>query len=229
MTEEKISILFAEDDALCAEATKALLAMKGWKVEWVNDGKKAWILYQRQKPDLLLLDLDMPKKDGLTLIREVRAEDDATPIVLYSGTVSNETEIEALDAGASDVVRKDGDPKVLLARLHAAYKRCQTEGGKPHVYPLSRETTYNSTRQVLKHNETELKLSRQENTLLKLLCAKRGEAVAPEYLINGIWGKQLIGKKHALQKLVSSVRRKMEGDVEVDICWTENGYLLKQK
>ena len=225
----KISILLAEDDRMSAYATKDWLELHGWEVEWANDGKKAWILYQRRKPDVLLLDLDMPKKDGLELIRTLRAEDQSTPIVLYSGKMSTEKEIEALQAGANDVINKGVDPRILLARIQTAYERCRITGGSPHLYQLSARTTFNSVNRVLRIAGQEAVLTEKEGTCLHSLCAQEGQSVSPDFLIQQIWGKASLNKEHALQNVVSSVRRKLRADKSIVLLLRDGGYVLTKE
>lgn len=226
---EKMTILLAEDDRMSAEATRELLESQGWSTEWASDGRKAWTLYQRRKPDLVLLDLDMPKMDGLTLIQQMRETDKRTPIVLYSGKAGTAEEVKALEAGASDVVGKGAEPEVLIARLKAAYRRCCAEGEEPHVYRLSAKTTYNSASRRLRTDEEETVLKEKEGVLLHTLCARRGEAVSEEALLKGLWGEGILSKKHALQNLVSRLRKRLEADEEVQLVKREDGYVLEKE
>ena len=84
MDEAKISILYAEDDEFGAKLTKTILEKENFEVEIVSDGSEAWKAYKERKPDILLLDLDMPGKDGLEITRLVREHDQQTPILVYT-------------------------------------------------------------------------------------------------------------------------------------------------
>ena len=226
--ETRISILLAEDDRMSAEATRELLEAKGWEVEWVNDGRKALTLFQRRKPDLVLLDLQMPKVDGIGVIRQMRAADGQTPIVLYSGTVSETEEVEALEAGANYVVKKTESAELLVAKVEAVYRHCHTEGQEPHVYRLSERTTYNSVNRTLNASGECTKLTEMEGRLMGLLCAHLGGTVAQKELIAGIWGQAILKKEHALEKLVSGIRKKLDDGADVGIFYQEGGYLLRK-
>ena len=226
---EKMTILLAEDDRMSAEATRELLESQGWSTEWASDGRKAWTLYQRRKPDLVLLDLDMPKMDGLTLIQQMRETDKRTPIVLYSGKAGTAEEVKALEAGASDVVGKGAEPEVLIARLKAAYRRCCAEGEEPHVYRLSARTTYNSASRRLRTGEEETVLKGKEGTLLHTLCARRGEAVPQEALLKGLWGESVLSKKHALQNIICGLRKKLETDEGIALIFRDGSYIIEAK
>lgn len=226
---EKMTILLAEDDRMSAEATRELLEAQGWSTEWASDGRKAWTLYQRRKPDLVLLDLEMPKMDGLTLIRQMRETDKRTPIVLYSGKAGTAEEVKALEAGASDVVGKGAEPEVLIARLKAAYKRCHAEEESAHVYRLSARTTYNSASRRLRIGEEETLLKGKEGSLLHTLCARRGEAVPQETLLKGLWGESVLSKKHALQNIICGLRKKLETDEGIALIFRDGSYIIETK
>lgn len=89
MDEAKISILYAEDDEFGAKLTKTILEKENFEVEIVSDGSEAWKAYKERKPDILLLDLDMPGKDGLEITRLVREHDQQTPILSYTPLTEN--------------------------------------------------------------------------------------------------------------------------------------------
>ena len=200
------TVLFAEDDKEFAKSTKVFLEAGGWTVQWVNDGKKARVLYERQKPDVLLLDLNMPKLDGLGLIRQVRETDEGTPIVLYSGKISDSEVVEALEAGANDVVRKGVNAKELLARLKKQHELASVYPGRAHVYVLAEGVEFNSLSGVLKTKERQQVLKGPEATLLKLLCARMNEWVSKEFLNDILWAGKTRDKEGRLQKCAMAVK-----------------------
>ena len=102
--ENKNSILYAEDDALGAELIKAILERNHFLVDIASDGEKAWESYKRKKPDILLLDLDMPQKNGLEVTRLIREQDKQTHIIVYTSHGEAEREIAILDAGADEFI-----------------------------------------------------------------------------------------------------------------------------
>lgn len=102
MDEAKISILYAEDDEFGAKLTKTILEKENFEVEIVSDGSEAWKAYKERKPDILLLDLDMPGKDGLEITRLVREHDQQTPILVYTTHGEPAKEVAVLDAGADE-------------------------------------------------------------------------------------------------------------------------------
>ena len=212
------TLLFAEDDKEFGEATKFFLEANGWNVVWVNDGRKAWILYERQKPDVLLLDLQMPKLDGLALIRQIREAGGNTPIVLYSGTLNDDKVVEALESGADDVVAKGISPMVLLARLEKQYENALVYPGKAHVYFLAKGVVFNSENGELKIGEQKQILRGQEAILLKLLCGRKNEWVEKAFLCEVLWTNKVSNKDGRLQKCVAALKDCLKEAGAVEMC-----------
>lgn len=220
-------ILFAEDDAKHAAATKALLEAAGWTVEWVNDGKKAWTLYERRKPDLLLVDWEMPKTDGATLIRQVRERDGRTPIVVYSGKVCDEDLRMFFELRADEVVRKGVSGTELLSRVENQYQRVCQYPERPHVYWLGKEAEFNSASGCLKTGGKERRLPWREAALLRLLCENANRAVADEFLLERLWAKEGEGSLAQLRKCVSALKKYVGEEGGFGISREADGYILR--
>ena len=221
-----MSILLAEDNRQNAKATREVLETRGWTSRWAQDGAKAWILFRQQKPDVVIVDLEMPRMGGLELIRLIRETDERTPIVVYSGTVTEGSELEAVKAGVNCVMKKTESTPLFLAKLERVYKQCCSAEGNPHIFTLSARTTYNCLSQVLRIDEKEEVLTNKEGLLMELLCKHWGETVTMDKLFHGIWKRATLGKKHALENLVSGLRKKIATDEEVNIVRHEDGYAL---
>ena len=183
-----IRILYAEDDADGAKLTKMILEKENFDVEIALNGAKAWDAYKKQKPDILLVDLDMPKIDGLELTRMIRENDRQTHIIVYTSHGEPAKEIAVLDAGADEFIPK-GSPEILIAHMKRLGDRIKGCMNIPHLYQLSKHTTYNSiTREVTIDGITK-RLPKNEGRFLQLLCAKNHEIADKSYLIIGTWGK----------------------------------------
>lgn len=224
--ETRMSILLAEDNRPNAEATREVLEARGWTTRWAQDGAKAWTLFRQQKPDVVIVDLEMPRMGGLELIRLIRETDERTPIVVYSGTVTEESELEAVEAGVNCVMKKTESTPLFLAKLERVYKQCCTTDGSPHIFVLSARTTYNCLSRVVRTEGMEAKLTEKEGRLMELLCKHWGGTVSMANLFHGIWKRATLGKKHALENLVSGLRKKIAKDEEVNIVRHEDGYAL---
>ena len=226
MDEAKISILYAEDDEFGAKLTKTILEKENFEVEIVSDGSEAWKAYKERKPDILLLDLDMPGKDGLEITRLVREHDQQTPILVYTTHGEPAKEVAVLDAGADEFINKERPPEVLIAYMKRVREKIKKYLNIPHVYRLSDHTTYNSITRELIIDGITTQLKTIDGRFLQLLCAKNHEVSGKSYLIHGIWGKADINKESELKKYASRVRINLKTDPTLKIEFRDDGYIL---
>jgi len=226
MDESRIKILYAEDDAFGAELTKTILEKENFEVKTAANGKKAWKAYKEWKPDILLLDLDMPGKDGLELTRIVREKDQQTPIIVYTSHGEPAKEVAVLDAGADEFINKACPAEILTAYMKRIREKIRKCMNLPHLYQLSEHTTYNSITRELTIDETITQLKKTDGRLLQLLCAKNNEIAGKSYLIQGIWGKAAIHKEPELKKYASRVRSYLKSDSSLQIEFQDGGYIL---
>lgn len=226
MDEAKISILYAEDDEFGAKLTKTILEKENFEVEIVSDGSEAWKAYKERKPDILLLDLDMPGKDGLEITRLVREHDQQTPILVYTTHGEPAKEVALLDAGADEFINKERPPEVLIAYMKRVREKIKKYMNIPHLYRLSDHTTYNSITRELIIDGITTQLKTIDGRFLQLLCAKNHEVSSKSYLIHGIWGKADINKESELKKYASRVRINLKTDPTLKIEFRDEGYIL---
>ena len=220
-----IRILYAEDDADGAKLTKMILKKENFEVEIATNGAKAWDAYKKQKPDILLVDLDMPKIDGLELTRMIRENDRQTHIIVYTSHGEPAKEIAVLDAGADEFIPK-GSPEILIAHMKRLRDRIKGCMNIPHLYQLSKHTTYNSiTREVTIDGITK-RLPKNEGRFLQLLCAKNHEIADKSYLIIGTWGKADKNKEPEVKKYISRLRGYLKADPSLQIDHEGDGYIL---
>lgn len=222
----KINILYAEDDPNCASLTKNILERKDFLVEIVPNGDIVWQTYQRNKPDILMLDLEMPGKSGIDMIRLVRAKDHLPPIILYSSHAEPKNEISALDLGANDFINKSCHPEVLVSRLKNIYERICQKINNPHIYKLSTRTIYNSVARTLTIDNQSIVIKSNDARFLQLLCAKNNELAEKEYLLERMWGKASYNKGSELKKYASHVRDYLKLDESLEIVCHQGGYSL---
>ena len=220
-----IRILYAEDDADGAKLTKMILEKENFEVEIAPNGAKAWDAYKKQKPDILLVDLDMPKIDGLELTRMIRENDRQTHIIVYTSHGEPAKEIAVLDAGADEFIPK-GSPEILIAHMKRLRDRIKGCMNIPHLYQLSKHTTYNSiTREVTIDGITK-RLPKNEGRFLQLSCAKNHEIADKSYLIIGTWGKADKNKEPEVKKYISRLRGYLKADPSLQIDHEGDGYIL---
>lgn len=225
--EHPIFLIYAEDNDNTALLYTRKLERAGFTVKVVKNGNQAWELLQTEIPDILLLDVEMPGKDGLEVLELFRQTNRKTPVVIFSNYLYTGREIKAIRLGADDCIQKKNGSDFLIAKLESIYDRV-TQGEKnPQIYILSSHTKYNAIADTLTINDTRVKLKDTEAQLMHLLCVKFQELSSYDYLIEGLWGKNFASKQALLRKYVSELNKKLEADPSLSLKVCRNmGYKL---
>ena len=201
--------LVVEDDRVLADLIAFTLRREGYQVNLAYDGETALQQWRDSRPDIIVLDLNLPKVDGFTVCSRIRAEDD-TPIIML--TVRNEEDdiVRGLGLGADDYVLKPFSPRQLVARIQSVLRRSGISL-VPAVYRAG-DLTLDSNRRELHvdHNKT-IRLTSLENRLLRYLMMNTGHILTHEAIIGQVWGPEG-GDRDMLRQLVRRLRRKIEID-----------------
>jgi len=201
--------LVVEDDRVLADLIAFTLRREGFEVNLAYDGDTALQQWRDSRPDIIVLDLNLPKVDGFTVCSRIRAEDD-TPIIML--TVRNEEDdiVRGLGVGADDYVLKPFSPRQLVARIQSVLRRSGVSLA-PAVYRVG-DLTLDSNRRELQfdHNKT-IRLTSLENRLLRYLMMNTGHILTHEAIIGQVWGPEG-GDRDMLRQLVRRLRRKIEID-----------------
>lgn len=222
----KLRILYAEDDPLGALLTQKILEQIDFIVETVPDGAKAWEAYKKQKPDILLLDLNIPNIDGLKITGLVRKQDPLTHITIYTAHGEPAKEVAVLEAGADEFFSKDKGPEILAAHFKRLREKIVKKHKIPYIYQLSPDTTYNGVTRILIIRNEKRQLPYIDGRFLQLLCVKNHEVADKQFLIRGIWDKADTAKESELKKYASRVRSYLKADATLRIECRDNGYIL---
>jgi len=217
----KARILFVEDDRNLNTIVEDILRYRNYEVVSCLDGDAAMIYYSNQRFDLILLDIMMPKIDGLTLAREIRKKDDFTPIIFLSAKTSKESTLEGYKSGADDYITKPFDLEELIMRIEAVLKRTKfvetifdkhfTEILEIGKYELNCETNQ------LKHNGDIKKLTKKEAQLLKLLHLKREDVLPRGLALKVIWGSDDYFMGRSMDVYISKLRKYLADDKTINI------------
>jgi DNA-binding response OmpR family regulator len=231
VTASSVDILLIEDDARLAELTATYLAQNGLRVSVEERGDRALERFGREKPRLVLLDLLLPGKDGLSICRELRRVHDV-PILILTARDTDLDHVIGLEAGADDYVMKPVDPMVLLARVRALLRRAERSG------PTSAERKADLMLGALRISETSrevwlhgqpVSLTTQEFELLSLLAHRAGELVSRDEVFRTMRGIDYDGLDRSIDGRVSKLRRKLGDDAaaptRIKTVWGK-GYLL---
>jgi two-component system OmpR family response regulator len=203
-------LLLVEDDTMIGEAVLDLLRAENYAVDWVKDGELADSAIREQVYDLILLDLGLPKRDGLSVLRAMRARKERVPVLIATARDSIQQRIEGLDAGADDYVLKPYDLDELLARIRALVRRAA--GRAEPIYEYRGVSINPATREVLV-NELAVQLSAREWAVLEPLLARPGLVLSRAQIEEKLYGwKDEIGS-NAVEVYIHGLRKKLGADL----------------
>ncbi len=209
-------ILFAEDDADIRKWVAVALASEGYTVRTVADGEAALAAYAQKRPDLLLLDIMMPRRDGLAVCAEIRKTDPALPILMLTARNTQRDKVIGLGLGADDYMTKPFGMEELFARIAALLRRANLSNASTSPanasFTLGAHTIDGTRLVVVAPDGGETPLAAREYELLKLLAAHPGEVLRRDHLLNEIWGVTFYGNTRTLDQHIALIRRKLDAD-----------------
>ncbi len=200
-------ILVAEDDAVLAEAVQHSLRQSGHAVDWVKNGAEAEGALQVEHFDLLILDLGLPKKSGLDVLKRLRGRDSHVPVLILTAAQGVSDRVRGLDAGADDYLAKPFDVAELEARVRALTRRGMA--GSPTLLRHG-ALAYDQVGRVARLNGEPLELSAREVNLLEILLQRSGRLVSKDQLVSHLceWGEEV--SPNAIEVYVHRLRKKLE-------------------
>jgi two-component system response regulator MprA len=202
----------ADDDQAGRDALERALRFEGYEVEVAVDGADALARAQARPPDLLVLDIMMPKLNGLDACRRLRAAGDRTPVLMLTARDAVADRVAGLDAGADDYLVKPFALQELLARSRALLRRAAPQaGGEPDMLCLSDLCLDRRSRQVHRGQQP-IELTRTEFNLLETLLEHAGRVLTRSQLFEQVWGFDLAGSSNSLDVYIGYLRRKLEAD-----------------
>lgn len=219
-TNDQIKVLLAEDDVNLGTILSERLKMKGFEVDLAADGEQAFNFYSQKTYDLLIFDIMMPLKDGFTLAKEIRRQDEETPIIFVTARSMKEDVLKGFDLGADDYLTKPFSMEELMMRIHAVLKRTRKKAAspasEPDFYSFS-QIEFNYITQHLKVNGEDFDLTSKEADLLKLLCYNKNEVVARDEALKRIWGSDTYFNGRSMDVFISKLRKMLTADPQLEI------------
>lgn len=203
-------LLLVEDDTMIGESVLDLLRAEHYAVDWVKDGEMADTALRSQAYDLVLLDLGLPRRDGLSVLRSLRARKERTPVLIATARDSVQQRVEGLDAGADDYVLKPYDLDELLARIRALLRRAA--GRAEPVYEHKGVSINPATREVMVGGQSVV-LSAREWAVLEPLLARPGMVLSRSQLEEKLYGWKDDVSSNAVEVYVHGVRKKLGADM----------------
>ncbi|HEU5011977.1 MAG TPA: response regulator transcription factor [Roseiflexaceae bacterium] len=204
-----MKILVVDDDLELLGLISFALRQAGYLVVQAADGEEALAVFQHEQPDLVILDINLPKRNGLEVCRQIRSEA-STPIMLLTVRSSEEDQVTGLDQGADDYLTKPFSPRTLLARVRALLRRAGVERPASQASGDIQIDTEQQTVSVC--SGAPIRLTSLEFRLLQYLLANAGHTIPAERLTTHVWGYRGVGDRQLLKQLVHRLRQKIEHD-----------------
>jgi two-component system response regulator MprA len=218
-------VLVVEDDDEIAQVLQRSLRLDGYDVRIAGDGEAALDQAAAYHPDLVILDLGLPKLDGIEVARRLRAADDV-PILMLTARDAVESRVEGLDSGADDYLVKPFERQELLARLRALLRRRPPRGSASLVVS---DLALNPDTHEVARGDRAIELTQREFELLEYLMRNERIVVPRQRLLEEVWGYDPFATTNTIEVFVSNLRRKLEAGGEARLLHTIRGagYVLR--
>ena len=210
-----VTILLAEDELALGSIVKESLETRGFEVLYAKDGEEAKTLYINKKPQLLVLDVMMPRKDGFTLVKEIRKVDDRIPIIVLTAKSRTEDVVEGFGYGANDYLKKPFSMEELIVRIQALLDRKKSSDPSEDI--IIGNYTFNFSKQILNLQETEIMLTHREAQLLNELYKHKNELTDRTLVLNTLWGNDDFFSARSMDVFITKLRKKLAADDTIQI------------
>jgi two-component system response regulator QseB len=202
-------LLLIEDDELLGDAIRTGLVQFGFIVEWLKDGESARAHLQTESFELVILDLGLPKLNGLRLLQRMRQMDDRTPVIILTARESIEDRIQGLDMGADDYMVKPFDLNELNARIRALIRRSQ---GRADTIIQYQNITLDPAAHTVMLDDQLVNVPRREFALLQKLLENSGQAISRDQLMQSIYGWEEDVDSNVLEVHIHNLRKKLNAN-----------------
>ena len=214
---KKTKLLYVEDEIFLAKIVGETLQGKGYDVVMVNDGGEAVQRFFEVKPDVCVLDIMLPNKDGFTIADEIREKDTDVPIIFLSAKSAAEDVVNGFRLGGNDYIRKPFSMEELIVRIENVLKK-QPLAGLPEGDEVKLgQFSFNSRRQTLNYGTDEKKLSYRETELLRLLYQNKDAIVERRDILNLLWGSDSFFNSRNLDVYITKLRNYLKIDPSLQI------------
>ena len=224
MGNNKYKILIVEDEANIRSFIKANLETSDYQVLCAETCALGMMMYASHRPDLIVLDLGLPDRDGMSLIQEVRKAD-TVPIIVLSARSNERDKVEALDLGANDYITKPFGVMELISRVKAMLRRSQKSQEKDKVLKLGNIVLDREKHSVTVGKEP-VELTYKEYELLKLLMTNAGIVTTRELILDRVWGIDFEGESRTLDMHIKTLRQKLKEEGSLIKTVRNVGYIM---
>ncbi|WP_418509152.1 response regulator transcription factor [Corallibacter sp.] len=212
----KTTILLAEDEPALGQIIKESLETRDFNVILCDNGEKAFEKYQSETPEILVLDVMMPKKDGFTLAKDIRAIDDTIPIIFLTAKSQTQDVVEGFTIGGNDYLKKPFSMEELIVRINNLLNRTQAQ--KTSEVLQIGDYTFDFPKQTLQFNaEEKLQLTHREAHLLFHLIKNKNQVLDRSIILNKLWGNDDFFSARSMDVFISKLRKKLQSDTNIQI------------
>jgi DNA-binding response OmpR family regulator len=211
----KTKVLLAEDEASLGMIVKESLETRGFTVFHAENGEEAFEVYKKENPDILVLDVMMPKKDGFTLAKEIRLDNKKIPIIFLTAKSQTSDVLEGFNHGGNDYLKKPFSMEELIVRIKSLLNRIET---KTNVDAIKiGNYSFNLTKQTLENSLEIQQLTHREAQLLFYLFEKKNEILDRTFILNKLWGNDDFFNARSMDVFISKLRKKLKKDTNIKI------------
>ena len=218
---EDLTVLYAEDENAILQTVTEVLELYVNKVITANDGIEAIELYETYKPSILLLDINMPHKDGLSALKEIRERDINIPVIIMTAHTEKEYLMNAVELYITKYLVKPFDKNALLDALNSCVELLQNKNDE--ILELSTEIKFNYTKQTIIKSDGEIELNKKERLLLNFLIENKNKVLTYESIEYHVWDDPI--SMDALKSLIKDLRKKTSKELIKNI--SKVGYKLE--
>lgn len=215
MMSKIIKVLLAEDEPSLGQIVKESLETRNFEVFHALNGEEAYEIYQTNSPDILVLDVMMPKKDGFTLAKEIRQENKHLPIIFLTAKSQAKDVVEGFEHGGNDYLKKPFSMEELIVRIHALLDRIEFRRNYDAINIGN--YIFNYTKQVLSFNGEIKKLTHRESELLFHLSQRKNEILDRSFILKKLWGDDDFFNARSMDVFISKLRKKLKHDENIQI------------
>ena len=215
--DENLKILLCEDDENLGTLLSEYLQAKGYQADLCPDGEAGYKAFMKNKYDICVLDVMMPKKDGFTLAQDIRQNNTDVPIIFLTAKQLKEDILAGFKIGADDYVTKPFSMEELAMRIEAVLRRCGGRSNKYMLYYRIGKYLFDTQKQTIAIDDQVTRLTTKENELLALLCANANETLERNYALKTIWADDNYFNARSMDVYVTKLRKLLKSDPEIEI------------
>ena len=222
---ERIRILLVDDDRQNSEFLRKFLEVEGYEVTYAENGRKGWEAFSAAKPDLVLLDVNMPVMNGFELARLIRERDLGVLIFFLTDRTEKADRLKGFDLKGNDYIPKPFYPEELIAKIKERFEHRQSS---PSTRMTIGQTIFDSNLSTIEYAGTVQHLSARQSEIFTILAQHIGQTVERSYLLEHVWGNDSYANSLALNVQITYIRKMLAPDTSISIIsLKKRGYILE--